>query len=45
MDSTARRNGLVPDLFYDDVVPMLEWYARVFGWQELERWEEGGKGS
>jgi uncharacterized glyoxalase superfamily protein PhnB len=43
MDGIARRNGLVAYLFYDDVVPMLAWYARVFGWTELQRWEEGGK--
>jgi PhnB protein len=43
MDGATHRNGLVPYLFYDDVVPMLEWYSRVFGWQELQRWEEDGK--
>jgi uncharacterized glyoxalase superfamily protein PhnB len=33
--------GLVPYLFYDDVLEMLEWYARVFGWVERSRWTDG----
>jgi uncharacterized glyoxalase superfamily protein PhnB len=35
--------GLVPYLFYEDAAAMLDWYARVFGWVERGRWEEGGK--
>ena len=42
MTGTPTRNGLVCYLFYDDVVPMLEWYARVFGWVERKRWIEDG---
>jgi uncharacterized glyoxalase superfamily protein PhnB len=42
MPAPVTFDGLVPYLFYDDVVPMLEWYARVFGWEERQRWEEDG---
>ena len=37
---TVTRSGLVPYLFYDDVAEMLEWYSRVFGWAERQRWEK-----
>lgn len=30
--------NLVPYLFYSDVESMLEWYSRVFGFVEKERW-------
>ena len=31
--------GIVPYLFYDDAVAAMEWYARVFGFEEIGRWE------
>src|SRR5262245_24020008 len=30
--------NLVPYLFYDDIEAMIDWYARVFGFIEKERW-------
>lgn len=30
--------GIVPYLFYDDAEAAIEWYARVFGFQEIGRW-------
>ena len=30
--------GIVPYLFYDDVAGALDWYARVFGFEEIGRW-------
>jgi uncharacterized glyoxalase superfamily protein PhnB len=35
-----KRSGVVPYLHYDDVVPMLEWLARVFGFVEMQRWPD-----
>ncbi|HEX5480172.1 MAG TPA: VOC family protein [Dehalococcoidia bacterium] len=32
--------GFVPYLHYDDVPPVLEWLARVFGFVELKRWPD-----
>jgi uncharacterized glyoxalase superfamily protein PhnB len=40
---TITFGGLVPYLYYDDAEAMLEWYSRVFGWEETGRWEEGGR--
>ena len=34
------RSGLVPYLHYDELVPVLEWLARVFGFTERERWPD-----
>ena len=34
-------SGVVPYLFYDEVEPALEWYARVFGFEEIGRWHDG----
>jgi uncharacterized glyoxalase superfamily protein PhnB len=36
----APRRGVVPYLHYDDVVPMLEWLARTYGFVELQRWPD-----
>jgi uncharacterized glyoxalase superfamily protein PhnB len=41
--TTITYGGLVPYLFYDDAAEMLEWYSRVFGWEEKGRWEQDGK--
>ncbi len=30
--------GIVPYLFYDDAAEALEWYQRVFGFEEIGRW-------
>ena len=30
--------GIVPYLFYDDAAEALEWYRRVFGFEEIGRW-------
>lgn len=30
--------GVVPYLFYDDAAAAMEWYARVFGFEEIGRW-------
>jgi uncharacterized glyoxalase superfamily protein PhnB len=42
-DRTVTFGGLVPYLFYDDVAEMLDWYSRVFGWEERSRWLDGGR--
>lgn len=34
------RSGIVPYLFYEDAGAMVEWYARVFGFVELSRFED-----
>ena len=34
---TARPRAIVPYLFYDDAAAALDWYARVFGFEELGR--------
>ena len=34
------RSGTVHYLHYDEVVPMLEWLGRVFGFVELQRWPD-----
>lgn len=30
--------GIVPYLFYDDAAAAMDWYARVFGFEEIGRW-------
>lgn len=35
---TTQYHGIVPYLFYDDVETAMEWYARVFGFEETSRW-------
>lgn len=30
--------GIVPYLFYDNVEAAMEWYAKVFGFEEIGRW-------
>ncbi|HEY6598124.1 MAG TPA: VOC family protein [Pseudomonadales bacterium] len=30
--------GIVPYLFYDDAEAAMQWYARVFGFEEIGRW-------
>ena len=34
----ANFTGIVPYLFYDDAAAALDWYARVFGFEEIGRW-------
>jgi len=36
MNETYR--GIVPYLFYDDVETAMAWYTRVFGFEEIGRW-------
>ena len=31
-------SGVVPYLFYDDAEAAMDWYARVFGFEEIGRW-------
>jgi uncharacterized glyoxalase superfamily protein PhnB len=33
-------NGITPYLHYDNIVAMIEWLARVFGFTEKGRWLE-----
>ncbi len=36
--------GIVPYLFYDDAGAAMAWYSRVFGFEEIGRWEnDAGK--
>jgi PhnB protein len=37
---TVEYRGFVPYLFYDDAAPALEWYSRVFGFEEIGRWAD-----
>ena len=30
--------GIVPYLFFDDAEAAMEWYARVFGFEDIGRW-------
>ena len=30
--------GVVPYLFYDDIAATMEWYERVFGFEDVGRW-------
>ncbi len=32
--------GFVPYLFFDNVEAALQWYARVFGFEEISRWPD-----
>ncbi len=34
----AAYDGFVPYLFYDDAQAALDWYTRVFGFEEVGRW-------
>ena len=36
--------GIVPYLFYDDAAAAMDWYGRVFGFEDIGRWPnaEGG---
>lgn len=34
---TEPYNGIVPYLFYDDAGAAMDWYARVFGFEEISR--------
>ena len=37
-------NGIVPYLFYDDADAAMDWYVRVFGFEDLGRWrDDAGK--
>ncbi len=36
--------GIVPYLFYDDAAAAMEWYGKVFGFEEIGRWaDDDGK--
>ena len=37
---TIAYRGVVPYLFYDDVAAAMQWYTRVFGFEELGRWTD-----
>ena len=30
--------GFVPYLYYDDAAQAIDWYTRVFGFEEIARW-------
>jgi uncharacterized glyoxalase superfamily protein PhnB len=32
-------SGIVPYLFYDNAEAAMEWYARVFGFEDIGRWQ------
>ena len=37
-------HGIVPYLFFDDVERAMDWYGRVFGFEEIGRWpDESGR--
>jgi PhnB protein len=36
--TTPAPGNLVPYLFYSDIESMIDWYSRVFGFVEGERW-------
>lgn len=37
-------SGIVPYLFYDDAAAAMDWYARVFGFEDIGRWNnDAGK--
>lgn len=38
---TEPYHGFIPYLFYDNVAAAIEWYRRVFGFEEIGRWEDG----
>jgi len=31
--------GIVPYLFFDDAASAMDWYARVFGFEDIGRWK------
>ena len=35
---TAEYEGFVPYLFYDDAGAAMDWYAEVFGFEDIGRW-------
>lgn len=35
---TSQYRGVVPYLFYDDVEAAMDWYSRVYGFEEIGRW-------
>ena len=32
--------GVVPYLFYDDAAAAIDWYTKVFGFEERGRWAD-----
>jgi uncharacterized glyoxalase superfamily protein PhnB len=40
MTSTPALGNLVPYLFYADIEAMIDWYTRVFGFVEVDRWRD-----
>jgi uncharacterized glyoxalase superfamily protein PhnB len=36
--------GIVPYLFFDDAAAAMDWYARVFGFEDIGRWENDAGG-
>lgn len=36
----SRYKGIVPYLFYDDAEAAIEWYTRVFDFEEIGRWKD-----
>ncbi|MEM1433852.1 MAG: VOC family protein [Pseudomonadota bacterium] len=37
---TTQYQGIVPYLFFDDAEAALNWYQRVFGFEEIGRWTD-----
>ncbi len=35
---SAQYLGIVPYLYYDDAATAMDWYTRVFGFEEIGRW-------
>ncbi|XOV83798.1 MAG: VOC family protein [bacterium] len=40
MAKTEMYKGIVPYLFYDDAEVAMQWYTRVFGFEEIGRWKD-----
>ena len=41
---TDQYQGIVPYLYYDDAEAAMDWYTRVFGFEEIGRWaNESGR--
>jgi uncharacterized glyoxalase superfamily protein PhnB len=40
MTATPKLGNLVPYLFYADIEAMIDWYTRVFGFVEKDRWRD-----
>jgi uncharacterized glyoxalase superfamily protein PhnB len=38
MSTPPDYRGIVPYLFFDDAEAALDWYSRVFGFEEIGRW-------